>query len=37
MTSDAIQFSNTDTLGLAQSQAFARSVLTPGAAGFFIQ
>lgn len=31
------QQSNTDSLGLAQSQAFARSVLTPGAAGFFIQ
>lgn len=28
---------NTDSLGLAQSPAFARSVLTPGAAGFFIQ
>lgn len=31
------QQSNTDSLGLAQSLAFACSVLTPGAAGFFIQ
>lgn len=31
------QQSNSDSLGLAQRPAFARSVLTPGASGFFIQ